>query len=235
MQERSFRVDEFFWLLGSLCNLHRVPFDEKLVRSGLRPDRTVHTFLQTVRSLGFRVGMGKPSANDWATIRLPFVAFLRKDENAYSSRDVKAEPELDPIVVVKFDGATFTCFRPGSEIPETLELSEVSTRLEEELILFAREAGNHLSDPDDDKIPGFETVKKHFGFRWFIPELLKHKRIWRDVLLASLAIQLVGLATPLFTQVIIDKVVVHQTQSTLIALGAALVMFMLLYRRHVYI
>ena len=61
----------------------------------------------------------------------------------------------------------------------------------------------------------------------FIPELLKHKTIWRDVLLASLAIQLVGLATPLFTQVIIDKVVVHQTHSTLIVLGVALVMFML--------
>ena len=47
------------------------------------------------------------------------------------------------------------------------------------------------------------------------------------MLLASLAIQLVGLATPLFTQVIIDKVVVHQTHSTLIVLGVALVMFML--------
>jgi subfamily B ATP-binding cassette protein HlyB/CyaB len=44
--------------------------------------------------------------------------------------------------------------------------------------------------------------------------------------LASLAIQLVGLATPLFTQVIIDKVVVHQTHGTLIVLGVALLMFM---------
>jgi subfamily B ATP-binding cassette protein HlyB/CyaB len=66
-----------------------------------------------------------------------------------------------------------------------------------------------------------------FGFRWFIPELIKHKRIWRDVLIASLAIQLVALATPLFTQVVIDKVVVNQTQSTLWVVGIALVMFML--------
>ncbi|HEX5337935.1 MAG TPA: peptidase domain-containing ABC transporter [Gallionella sp.] len=66
-----------------------------------------------------------------------------------------------------------------------------------------------------------------FGFRWFVPELMKHKRVWRDVLIASLAIQLIGLITPLFTQVIIDKVIVHQTQSTLIAITAGLVMFML--------
>jgi len=66
-----------------------------------------------------------------------------------------------------------------------------------------------------------------FGFRWFAQELLRHKRIWRDVLLASLFIQLIGLTTPLFTQVIIDKVVVHQTQSTLIVIAIALAMFML--------
>ena len=66
-----------------------------------------------------------------------------------------------------------------------------------------------------------------FGFRWFAKELLRHRRIWRDVPTASLAIQLIGLATPLFTQVIIDKVVVHQTSSTLIAIAVALAMFML--------
>src|SRR5258706_1691913 len=50
--------------------------------------------------------------------------------------------------------------------------------------------------------------------------------MWRDVLLASLACQVVGLITPLFTQVVIDKVVVHQTGSTLIAIAGGLVMFM---------
>ena len=60
-------------------------------------------------------------------------------------------------------------------------------------------------------------------FRWFVPELLKHKPIWRDVLAASAAIQLLALATPLFTQVVIDKVVVHQTVNTLVVIGVALV------------
>ena len=69
--------------------------------------------------------------------------------------------------------------------------------------------------------------RRNFGFGWFIPELVKHKRIFRDVLLASLAIQLMALATPLFTQAIIDKVIVHQTHSTLAVVGFALVMFML--------
>jgi subfamily B ATP-binding cassette protein HlyB/CyaB len=64
--------------------------------------------------------------------------------------------------------------------------------------------------------------RPQFGFRWFLPELARHRGIWRDVLLASAALQIVGLATPLFTQVVIDKVVVHQTQSTLMAIAAGL-------------
>ena len=77
--------------------------------------------------------------------------------------------------------------------------------------------------PTDDKEV---AASGEFGFSWFIPELLKYKAIWRDVLLASLAIQLVGLAAPLCTQVIIDKVVVHQTLNTLVVIAIALSIFL---------
>ena len=60
-----------------------------------------------------------------------------------------------------------------------------------------------------------------FGFKWFVPELLKHRKVWRDVLWASLLLQLLALGLPLFTQAIIDKVVVHRTESTLIAIAIA--------------
>ena len=51
--------------------------------------------------------------------------------------------------------------------------------------------------------------------------------MWRDVLIASLIIQLLALGTPLFTQVVIDKVVVHRTESTLIVIAIGLGVFML--------
>jgi len=66
-----------------------------------------------------------------------------------------------------------------------------------------------------------------FGFASFLPELLKHRRIWLDVLIASLVLQLLALTTPVLTQVIVDKVVVHQTYNTLIVIAAALLMGML--------
>lgn len=61
-----------------------------------------------------------------------------------------------------------------------------------------------------------------FGFRRFLPELLRYKRQWFEVLLASVVLQLLALGGPLLTQVIVDKVVVHQTYQTLIVVAIAL-------------
>jgi ATP-binding cassette, subfamily B, bacterial HlyB/CyaB len=79
-----------------------------------------------------------------------------------------------------------------------------------------------VKDPDAASDP-----RARFGFRWFIPELLKHRSVWRDVLAASLVIQVLALGTPLFTQVVIDKVVVHRTESTLLVIAVGLAVFML--------
>lgn len=61
-----------------------------------------------------------------------------------------------------------------------------------------------------------------FGFRWFIPEIKKYQTILREIFIAALAIQLFGLAAPLFSQIIIDKVVVHRNLSTLHVLGVGM-------------
>ena len=60
-----------------------------------------------------------------------------------------------------------------------------------------------------------------FDFSWFIPAIIRYRRELRQVLLMSLIIQLIALATPLFFQVITDKVLVHQATTTLnvIAIG----------------
>ena len=130
-----------------------------------------------------------------------------------------------PALVVKSDGHTLALLRPGHKTPETITVEQLLTLCTHHLLIVAE------SDPPETE----ETLDRDassrksapFGFRWFIPELLRHKHIWRDVLVASLTIQIVGLATPLFTQVIIDKVIAHQTHSTLIVLGIALFAFML--------
>lgn len=154
-------------------------------------------------------------------------AGLHAGDSSTAAEGATHSPPLQPILIARLDGDTLIYFRPGSQQAETMAMADALDRLEPELVLVASESKAGQSADGGEDVAGFASEKKPFGFRWFVPELLKHRTIWRDVLLASLAIQLVGLATPLFTQVIIDKVIVHQTESTLIVLGVALVMFML--------
>ena len=61
---------------------------------------------------------------------------------------------------------------------------------------------------------------------WQFFELLKpHGLVVLEILLASLCIQLLGLVTPLFTQLILDRVVVQRSELTLVAVGLGLVIF----------
>lgn len=63
-----------------------------------------------------------------------------------------------------------------------------------------------------------------FSLRWFIPEILKQKAAFRDVIGAAIAMHFLALASPLFFQVVIDKVLVHQSSSTLIVLSIGVCM-----------
>lgn len=66
-------------------------------------------------------------------------------------------------------------------------------------------------------------ASQSFGFRWFIPEILKQKAAFRDIAIAAIAMHFLGLASPMFFQLVIDKVLVHQSSSTLWALSVGVV------------
>ncbi len=66
-----------------------------------------------------------------------------------------------------------------------------------------------------------------FDFSWFIPFILKYKRLLSEVLVASFFLQLFALVTPLFFQLIIDKVLVHKGLTTLDVLAFGLLVISL--------
>jgi ATP-binding cassette, subfamily B, bacterial HlyB/CyaB len=80
-----------------------------------------------------------------------------------------------------------------------------------EIILVTRRFGGAGIDPAT------------FGFRWFLPSIWRYRGPLAHVLLASLFVQLFALITPLFFQIIIDKVLVHKGLSTLIVIVSGLV------------
>lgn len=64
--------------------------------------------------------------------------------------------------------------------------------------------------------------KQPFSLRWFIPEIWKQKAAFRDIALAVISMQFLALASPMFFQLVIDKVLVHQSASTLWVLGVGI-------------
>jgi len=64
---------------------------------------------------------------------------------------------------------------------------------------------------------------RKFDITWFVPSLVKYRRILAEVLMISFFLQIVGLISPLFFQVVIDKVLVHRGLSTLDVLLVGLV------------
>jgi len=215
--DREWRSQDLVWMLGSLCQVHRIPFDPALVARQHPPPHSGSTFIEAAAALGFRVGRCDTGAHPVSGLNFPLVALLRGTGEA---ADGGAQADL--ALVVRADGDRLLFFRAQSTTGETLPLADFARHFEPLVLLVSSEVA--ADAPDDDQ-PRRDAGR--FGFRWFVPELLRHKSVWRDVLLASLVLQLVGLATPLFTQVVIDKVVVHQTQSTLIAIAAALALFLL--------
>ena len=62
-----------------------------------------------------------------------------------------------------------------------------------------------------------------FDFSWFVPAVVKYRRLLGEVLLISLVLQLIGLVTPLFFQVVMDKVLVNHAMKTLNVIAIGLV------------
>jgi ATP-binding cassette subfamily B protein len=67
-----------------------------------------------------------------------------------------------------------------------------------------------------------ETPKERFGIQWFVPYLSRYRRVLIEVFIASFFVQLAALANPLVIQLIIDKVIVQNSISTLNVLGVLL-------------
>lgn len=110
-------------------------------------------------------------------------------------------------LVLRCDDSGYLVLKEGGKQPEPLEeLPPVQTAF---LVKRAVET---------------ESSTEAFGWKWFSKEFFADRAVIRDVLVASLFIQLVALAFPLATQAIVDKVITNQATSTLTVLGVGLLM-----------
>lgn len=229
----SLTRDDIIWALGSLSALSSRAFDAELLARELQsPPLHIDALIRGARSLGFRIKQRACTAQGLRRCALPCLTMLREaaaqelGEQADSSAAVERTnaaredaPRARLAIVIKCGDADVLLFRAGTNRPVTLAWQELEQQFSGVVFNVAL-AVAALKDPD-----GASGRGRPFGFRWFVPELLKHKTVWRDVLIASLLIQILALTTPLFTQVVIDKVLTDQTRSTLVVIAIGMGIF----------
>jgi len=99
---------------------------------------------------------------------------------------------------------------PLSPRPTLIKRAEFEPLWDGRLVLMTRRAG--LLD-----------MSRRFDVTWFLGAIHKYRRLLSEVLVASFFLQLFALVSPLFFQVVIDKVLVNRTLSTLDVLVVGLV------------
>jgi subfamily B ATP-binding cassette protein HlyB/CyaB len=116
------------------------------------------------------------------------------------------------IVIARLDQDRLLIQDPRESRPTMLARESFAEAWSGRLILVTKRA--HLR-PEDRK----------FDFSWFIPAIVKHRKLLGEVLLAAFFLQIFALVTPLFFQVVIDKVLVHKATTTLevIAVGMLII------------
>lgn len=114
------------------------------------------------------------------------------------------------MVLAKVEGDKVLVRDPGEGRPRILTRADFQQVWTGQLLLFTKRVQLRPQD-------------LMFDFTWFIPAIVKYRRLLSEVLLASFVMQLFGLLTPLFTQVVIDKVLVHKGFTTLHVLAIGMV------------
>lgn len=113
------------------------------------------------------------------------------------------------VVVARADSEGVLVHDPQVNAPRVFSMEEWKAWWSGQLLLFSSQAS-------------LAGSLARFDFSWFIPAVVKYRRLLGEVMLVSLALQLIALATPLFFQVVMDKVLVHKGTTTLTVIGVGL-------------
>lgn len=187
------------WLLSLLVvsDLYGVPIDPLQMFHELNmseaDDVTQEQLLKMAKYLGYRAK--QTAFNLSLTPRYPMPCLLIDKEGNYH-------------VLVQANEEKALVYFPLEQAPKSLSMSELDALAIDTVILLKHKV--------------IKQKKQTFGIKWFLPVLAKYKYLLLEVMLAAFFIQLFGIAVPIFIQVVIDKVLSHNSLATLTVLGTGL-------------
>lgn len=186
--------------LCTVARFHQIPADASLLshQLGLTPSEPIDTatLLRAAKHLGLKAKSSRTTPDRLSLTPLPALAVLRGEDGA-ERFVILAQCDAQRVLLQDPSAASAEAARPVIE-----PLDVFAAHWTGELILITSRAS----------LAG-ELAK--FDFSWFIPSLVKHRKLLGEVLFISFILQLFALVSPLFFQVVMDKVLVHRGMTTL--------------------
>ena len=198
-QEKPKNVNSGLISLEIVSRMNNVDIDMRaIVREyGISTaDISPEEIMRIAKGKGFKVKKKKLKLKDFPE-KYPLPAIIQLKDNSYIV-----------LLGLKQDEGKALTLTPLEDHPVAHKIEDLQEQMKDEMLIIKHKMMN-----DDVK----------FGFKWFFNEIFKYKKIIGQVLLGSFVVQLFGLVTPLFTQVILDKVLVNRTLATLDVLAFAFV------------
>jgi subfamily B ATP-binding cassette protein HlyB/CyaB len=192
------KVDTGLVCLVMVAGYHGLAVDQEQLRHtlALGPDGMgVMDILRGARELGLKAKEAQVSFDRLK--RLPMPAIVLMEDRKFN---VLAKTDIDKVLI----------FDPIEGRPKLLPKEDFNAKWQKRVILLTYRKSTAPSE-------------RPFGLTWFIPSIWKYRKPLFEVLTASLILQIFGLVTPVFTQVIIDKVLVHRGVTTLNVLAIGLI------------
>ena len=129
---------DWLWTLGSLCQLHKLPFSRELALKGFAPPYSTADLIDAARRLGFKV---KPRAararpSDLHGLPLPCLAWLAAVDGPGTG---SGEEIVRPVLLLRADGDTLLAVEAGAQQPAVMSAAVFDSRARGGLVLFAPE------------------------------------------------------------------------------------------------
>ena len=190
------QVDQGLIVLTQLLQFHGIAADPKQVHHLIGGTAVgVSEMLRYAKQIGLKARILKTSFDRLTTTPLPGIAVLR--DGGF-------------ILLGKAGEGKVLVQLPLSPRPQLMTKDELEAVWDGRVVLVSRRAG--LVD-----------LARRFDITWFLGAIVKYRALLTEVLAASFFLQLFALASPLIFQVVIDKVLVHRSMSTLDVLIIAFV------------
>jgi subfamily B ATP-binding cassette protein HlyB/CyaB len=188
--------------LCTVARFHHIAADPATLahQIGLSNSNAVntHDLLLAAKVLGLKAKHSKTALDRLNLTPLPALALMHSVDDS-----------LRVVVLAQCDGQRVLY----QEMSSATDSGAPSRPTIEPLEVFAQEwAGELILIASRANLVG---ALAKFDFTWFIPALVKYRKLLGEVLLISFMLQLFGLVSPLFFQVVMDKVLVHKGMTTL--------------------